>query len=232
MTGSSKRLPWNSRIYRRSATRLRQLCTGLALAVLPGIAQAACTGHHQYPIAQAPEAGVRLLALAQADLERFFEMRLTDICVDEEELGAYYSLGDRNIVIGREFLYEIANPPGDLNHAVAVLAHEVAHAFQHKHNLFDVLVENDPDRVKCIELHADFLAGGFMGSRGQTFRVDAQELTNMFFAFGDEYVASDSHHGLSQERFVAFRQGFRSTGVDVITLSSLGIAYVSQTACD
>jgi hypothetical protein len=131
-----------------------------------------------------------------------------------------------------QFFLDVANPPGNLNRAIAVIAHEAAHAFQTKHGLLDMLVETNPHRVKCIELHADFLAGGYMGWRGRLYDIEEGNLSEMFYQLGDGYTDADGHHGLGPERFLSFRQGFRTVTDDEITLSSMGIAYVSQAKCD
>lgn len=196
-------------------------------------AEPSCANAYQYP-AEDIESDImrQILVGARRDIEEFFDFRFDAFCMDDEEYGAYYDVQENLLVVGSEFFLDIANPPGNINRAIAVLAHEAAHAFQAKHGLLNMLVETNPHRVKCIELHADFLAGGYMGWRAKKYNIDARNLAEMFYDLGDELAGKDIHHGRKAERFISFRQGFLTESTDEITLSSVGIAYVSQATCD
>lgn len=216
---------------RRAATYLVVGMAALALYAAP--ARAGCSGAYQFPVEDLEASVLRDVLMATRDeIEQFFDFRFDAFCMDEEEYGAYYDIKDNTLVVGVQFFLDVANPPGNLNRAIAVIAHEAAHAFQTKHGLLDMLVETNPHRVKCIELHADFLAGGYMGWRARHYEIEEGSLTEMFYQLGDGYTGDDGHHGLGPERFLSFRQGFRSVTDDEITLSSMGIAYVSQANCD
>lgn len=206
-----------------------------ALAYGLGAAPAAagCTGVYQYDVKELEESVFRqVLVTTQDEIERFFNFRFDAFCMDEEEYGAYYDIRSNTLVVGTEFFLDVANPPGNLNRAIAVIAHEAAHAFQTKHGLLNMLIETNPHRVKCIELHADFLAGGYMGWRARLYDIEVSNIAEMFFDLGDGLTDNDGHHGLGAERFLSFRQGFHTVTDDEITLSSMGIAYVSQAKCD
>ncbi|KUF09639.1 hypothetical protein AVJ23_15880 [Pseudoponticoccus marisrubri] len=196
--------------------------------------EAACDGPYQFNVKELDAELYRRLFLSlQSELERFFNIEFSAFCLDEEEMGAYYDVQTNEVTIGIEFFIEQASPPGNINGAIAILAHEAAHSFQTRHGLLDMLKEQNPHRVKCIELHADFLAGGFMGWRSQSFDISEKNIAKIFFNLGDGDSLNDRHHhGLGAERYLSFLQGFRTQNVDEITLSSLGIAYVSQTNCD
>lgn len=205
----------------------------LGLAVQAAQAEAQCAGPYQFPVEEMEASVLRdVLTTTRGEIEQFFDFRFAAFCLDEEEYGAYYDVGENTLVVGVQFFLDVANPPGNLNRAIAVIAHEAAHAFQAKHGLLDMLVETNPHRVKCIELHADFLAGGYMGWRARAYDVEEGNLAEMFYRLGDGYTDTDGHHGLGPERFLSFRQGFRTVTEDEITLSSMGIAYVSQAKCD
>jgi predicted metalloprotease len=203
------------------------------LSVAAGVARAECEGEYQFPIKDLDNAVMRdLMLTAQSEMERFFNVELDVFCMDDEELGAFYRPRTNTMVIGTDFFFETANPPGNINNVLAVLSHEIAHTFQVHHGLLDHLVSNDLHRVKCIELHADFLAGGYMGWRSRTYDVEIKSLTKLFFGFGDNVTSDQSHHGLPQERFLSFRAGFASIADDEVTLSSMGMGYVAQAKCD
>lgn len=216
---------------RRALAYLAAGLVGLALHAAPARAQ--CAGAYQFPVDDLEASVLRDVLVATRDeIERFFDFRFAAFCMDEEEYGAYYDIKSNTLVVGVQFFLDVANPPGNLNRAIAVIAHEAAHAFQTKHGLLNMLVETNPHRVKCIELHADFLAGGYMGWRARLYDIEEGNLTEMFYQLGDGYTDDDGHHGLGPERFLSFRQGFRTVTDDEITLSSMGIAYVSQAKCD
>jgi hypothetical protein len=106
----------------------------------------------------------------------------------------------------------------------ALIAHEFAHAMQHKRRF---------PRVggKWAELHADFLAGWFTGHRGRhTFQNDALILKS-FFDKGDFEFFSEDHHGTPQERANAFYHGYllnRQSGVAFGTHAyEYGIQYLN-----
>lgn len=217
---------------RRNAAYPGMILTTLGL-LMAAPARAQCSGPFQFPIAELKESVFhRVLETTRDEIERFFDFRFAAFCMDEEEYGAYYNIESNTLVVGVQFFLDVANPPGNINRAIAVLAHESAHAFQAKHGLLNMLVETNPHRVKCIELHADFLAGGYMGWRARLYDIDVTNMSEMFYQLGDDLTVDDGHHGLSAERFLSFRQGFQTVTEDEITLSSMGIAYVSQAKCD
>lgn len=205
----------------------------LALGCITGTAQAGCEGEYQFPIEELENTVMRdLMLTAQVEMERFFDVELDSFCMDDEELGAFYRPRTNTMVIGTDFFFETANPPGNINNVLAVLSHEIAHTFQVRHGLLDQLVNDDLHRVKCIELHADFLAGGYMGWRSRTYDIEIANLTTLFFGFGDNFTSDQGHHGLPQERFLSFKTGFASIADDEVTLSSMGMGYVAQAKCD
>ncbi len=216
--------------------RIRTFLSACTLAFGLGAATAAaaqCAGPYQFDVDEMDDSVFKqVLVTTRDDIERFFDFRFDAFCMDEEEYGAYFDVRENTLVVGTEFFLDVANPPGNINRAIAVIAHEAAHAFQTKHGLLNMLIETNPHRVKCIELHADFLAGGYMGWRARLYDITLSNMTEMFYSLGDSQTGSEGHHGLGAERFLSFRQGFQTVTDDEITLSSMGIAYVSQAKCD
>ncbi|MCZ4351870.1 hypothetical protein O4H61_05025 [Roseovarius aestuarii] len=215
--------------------RAAYLAAGLGAVMMagPGAAVAGCSGPFQFPVEDLDQSVFRqVLEVTRDEIERFFDFTFDAFCMDDEEYGAYYDIRANTLVVGTQFFLDVANPPGNINRAIGVIAHEAAHAFQTKHGLLNMLIETNPHRVKCIELHADFLAGGYMGWRARQYDIDVSKMTEMFFDLGDDMTQNDGHHGLGPERFLSFRQGFNTVTDDEITLSSMGIAYVSQAKCD
>lgn len=214
-----------------ATSSIAALALGFSLSA--GVAKAGCEGEYQFLIEDLDNTVMRdLMLTAQSEMERFFNVELDAFCMDDEELGAFYRPGTNTMIIGTDFFFETANPPGNINNVLAILSHEIAHTFQVNHGLLDHLKNDDLHRVKCIELHADFLAGGYMGWRSRTYDIEIENLTTLFFGFGDSFTSDQGHHGLPQERFLSFKTGFASIADDEVTLSSMGMGYVAQAKCD
>ncbi|MEI4194485.1 hypothetical protein [Roseovarius sp. E0-M6] len=90
-----------------------------------------------------------------------------------------------------------------------VIAHEFSHILQMQdQGIFDRL-QNRHDTVKFLELHADFMAGYYMGTKFSQQPDDLDTLSRKIFELGDNNFTNIGHHGTPQERHVALRAGFR-----------------------
>jgi hypothetical protein len=215
-----------------AGTPLRRALAALAFVLaLGGTAQAACEGS-EIPLSQLDNPGMRAyLASTIEELEGYYQVTFPAVCMSANEYGAYVDLGrDGTLVMGTDFIFGVAEH--SLNHVTAVLAHETAHRFQSFHDLLDKLTMADKNRVKCIELHADFMAGGFMRRRAEYMKVKPDDLAAVFFDLGDEGVHDYDHHGLGPERYVAFAAGFGRLFADVYENATTGMFYVSRAKCD
>jgi hypothetical protein len=193
-------------------------------------ARAACEGL-QYPLAQFDRPGLRAYLMGTiAELEGYFEVSYPTKCIEPNYPGAHVEIATGTLVLGTQLLDQLGQK--SLNHITAVLAHETAHQFQITHGLIQLLTKLDANRVKCIELHADYMAGGFMRWRAAYMNVDPVTLADSFFDLGDSFVHEYDHHGLFQERYVAFASGYSRLYKDVYTNASTGMKYVSQAKCD
>jgi hypothetical protein len=92
---------------------------------------------------------------------------------------------------------------------VTVCAHEFAHIVQFKTGIYDNLVVGD--RVKRLELHADFMSGFYAGRR-KLLKPDypAALFAATLYGLGDTNYNSPTHHGTSKERGDAVVAGFDS----------------------
>lgn len=89
----------------------------------------------------------------------------------------------------------------------AVCAHEFAHIRQYQTPLFARL--DRPDTAKLVELHADFLAGYYLGRLQRNF--GAEELVALgrsWETLGDSEFTRREHHGTREERIAAMEAGF------------------------
>ena len=63
--------------------------------------------------------------------------------------------------------------------------------------------------MKFLELHADFVAGYYMGTKFGQNPQDLETLSRKIFELGDNNFTNVGHHGTPQERHIALRAGFR-----------------------
>lgn len=97
---------------------------------------------------------------------------------------------------------------------VAVIAHEFAHIWAFRRGVMDDLNAGQPT-VKRSELHADYLAGFFLGMRKRAnSAIKLQAAGDLFHRLGDNNFNSSNHHGTSTERVAAAERGFRTGYVD------------------
>lgn len=121
------------------------------------------------------------------------------------------SRSDGTVLFGRRLLERCLKSREHPDVAVsAVCAHEFGHIAQYKYELNKRLSARQSS-VKRNELHADFLAGYFAGVR-KLDRPDfpAAVYATTQYAFGDDRVDSDRHHGRPEERAAAIVKGFET----------------------
>lgn len=93
-------------------------------------------------------------------------------------------------------------------HAVAgIMAHEFAHILQ--------LRANSRLSGRARELHADFLAGYYLGRKSYFLPTDIRGFANSLFEKGDHAFWSREHHGTPHERVNAMVAGFQSANADL-----------------
>jgi hypothetical protein len=91
-----------------------------------------------------------------------------------------------------------------------VIAHEWAHVLQFKRH-----VRNHAATAAPIELHADYLAGWYMGMKGERMMIAYEELKSQFYSLGDNDFSNADHHGTPEERARALAKGYElaKTGI-------------------
>ena len=90
-----------------------------------------------------------------------------------------------------------------------VIAHEFAHIMQFSDPARYSRLLDHHGTVKFLELHADFMAGYYMGTKFADKPQDLETLARKIFELGDNNFTSIGHHGTPEERHVALRAGFR-----------------------
>jgi hypothetical protein len=92
---------------------------------------------------------------------------------------------------------------------MGVIAHEFGHIAQFDSGLHSRLSRGQPT-VRLVELHADYLAGFYAGTRARTNKaLHTDDLGDAFFSIGDTQFSNRQHHGTPSERVQALTQGFR-----------------------
>lgn len=137
---------------------------------------------------------------------------------------------DGTILFGTNLLRELLAIPDIRETGVAaVCAHEFGHILQYKLGLDRRLVGSD-GRVKRLELHADFMAGYFAGTRKrENHSYPAVVFANTQDKFGDSQFSDTNHHGTPAERGAAVVQGYHaahSNNLGFTDAVSAGVRYV------
>lgn len=113
----------------------------------------------------------------------------------------------------------------------AVLAHEFAHALQHKSGMYEYWRDG-----KKPELHADFLAGFYMGKKELLSKDKLTAFANEFYGNGDFDFFAPQHHGTPEERRCAFLEGYmvsKDYDFNIYQAYNAGIDYIRLlAACD
>jgi hypothetical protein len=109
-----------------------------------------------------------------------------------------------------------------------ILAHEFAHHVQFRSSHYQELIAADPNKtVRLVELHADYLAGWYIG-QGTSTSVDAvAAFAEALFQRGDDAFRDPSHHGTPIERYAVMLKGFFS-GRKGGTQGSLSVSNASN----
>ncbi len=136
------------------------------------------------------------------------------------------------VVIGKAMASQLLTSPAVKNvpgaALAAVVAHEFAHAYQRLNGIYDRLVDDDPAHYgqtpyRLLELHADLLAGFYMGRRSGFGAGAALDVTTAFVALGDSDFNNATHHGQPAERAVCMYRGLNLANVAAMTVGQAAI---------
>jgi hypothetical protein len=138
---------------------------------------------------------------------------------------------DGSVLYGkRYFLAAMSQPEGPEVVVTATCAHEFGHIVQYKHKLIEQLNQGQ-QTVKRSELHADFLAGYFAGTRKlQKPDYPAAVYATSRYAHGD-FRSGRRHHGTPEERAAAVIRGFETAYKERRSFAEtlqIGVNYVSR----
>jgi|688.fasta_scaffold270836_1 hypothetical protein len=158
-------------------------------------------------------------------LERFFNL---DVTLKYSDGSPAYLPNSKTIVTGNDYINFDLNARQNSKYVnevyKAVMAHEFAHALQDINGMFEYWSEG-----KQPELHADFLAGFYIGKNGLIAKDKLISFANEFVYLGDFDYFDPDHHGTPKERTCAFLEGYK-VAVDydfnIYQAYSVGIDYI------
>jgi hypothetical protein len=112
-----------------------------------------------------------------------------------------------------------------------VMAHEFAHIWLYSTgDLGKLGPEGEPRSTKRMELHADYLAGFYVGQRQRANRsISLYKTGSEIWKIGDKNYDDPAHHGTAPERLAAAESGFKISflqGRDASYAYSAGLDYV------
>lgn len=126
------------------------------------------------------------------------------------------------IQMGKTLMLDEFVNNGNENSIIAIMAHEFGHIIQVKYNLN----ASGTWIGKYPELHADFMAGWYMGTKQYITKEELHKMAYSFWDKGDGDYFSPSHHGTNEERTSAFMMGYWNANLALVDAYNKGIEYV------
>ena len=151
----------------------------------------------------------KILHNQEVDLETFFGVNINlSFGIEQSRSGnAFFSpfcsslYCNGQIVLGTYLMTELSQKKDSYIRLVAVFAHEFAHAMQHKYGW--------SGNSKWRELHADYLAGFYLGKNSSLNQSEVISTFNEFSSRGSFDFNNPDFHGTPEERGCAFLEGFK-----------------------
>lgn len=131
---------------------------------------------------------------------------------------------DGTITFGSYCIKECLNKSFGDQRIIAILAHEFGHAIQAKFRMPEL-------SAKLPELHADYLAGYYIGQRGIIEKTLLEIFATEFYSKGDNDFFSPDHHGTPNERKCAFLEGYKMAidyKFNTVQAFSAGVDYIAK----
>jgi len=151
----------------------------------------------------------KILHNQEVDLETFFGVNINLFFgIEQSRSGnAFFSpfcsslYCNGQVVLGTYLMTELSRKSDSYTRLVAVFAHEFAHAMQHKYGW--------SGNSKWRELHADYLAGYYLGKNSSLNQSEVISTFNEFSSHGSFDFNNPDFHGTPEERGCAFLEGFK-----------------------
>lgn len=112
-----------------------------------------------------------------------------------------------------------------------VMAHEFAHIYQYETEFYELLSQWQ-DTNKLVELHADYLAGYYLGlKRLRSGEIDIKAFLDTLYLGGDTDFNSTTHHGTPFERKEVMLAGYKTgltNNTNVYHVAQMGMNFVKS----
>jgi len=156
-----------------------------------------------------------------ARLNQMFRLRAKMHFIDDSASPNAYASPEGVVYLGRTLmLKELTDEENGPSAIMGILAHEWAHIAQITHS------GGLPGVV--AELHADYLAGYYLGRQKTKRRFDIKGFASSLFAKGDYQVFDPQHHGTPKQRVRAMLAGFQVSELSLPEAYERGLAYVDR----
>ncbi len=134
------------------------------------------------------------------------------------------------VIFGKQLLSDELTKRSSGGLAIAgIIAHEFAHIYQYQSGLDRVLGRLQKTN-KLIELHADYLAGYYLGLKRLTnSENDIKVFLDALYLRGDTHFNSPTHHGTPFERKQVMLEGYKiglTNNTDVHQVAEMGMELV------
>jgi hypothetical protein len=154
-----------------------------------------------------------ILFKQKEDLESFFGVEIQLLFGTEisRSGNAFFSPAcpslycDGKVVLGKYLMLELSRLSNSYTRLLGVFAHEFGHAMQHKYGW--------SGNSKWRELHADYLAGFYLGKTRVMTQSDVVSSFREFSSRGDFDFYNPDHHGTPEERGCSFYEGYKFASV-------------------
>lgn len=110
-----------------------------------------------------------------------------------------------------------------------IIAHEFAHIYQYQTGFYRLL-KRSQNTNKLVELHADYLAGYYLGlKRLRNSEIDIKVFLDALYLRGDTHFNSPTHHGTPFERKHVMLEGYKiglTNNTDIHQVAEMGMELV------
>jgi hypothetical protein len=158
-------------------------------------------------------------------MEKEFNLDVNIYAYDDGNSPNAFAISDPySIIIGKTLMLDEFVNTENSNSIIAIMAHEFGHIIQYKYQL----KKYNGWIGKWPELHADFMAGWYIGKKQYIAQQDLEKIINSFWDKGDDNYFSKDHHGTPEERSFAFIEGYLNTSFNVKEAYLFGTNFISN----
>jgi hypothetical protein len=112
-----------------------------------------------------------------------------------------------------------------------IMAHEFAHIYQYQTSFYQLLTQSQQTH-KLLELHADYLAGYYLGlKRLRSGEIDIKAFLDSLYLRGDMDFNSPTHHGTPMQRKQVMLDGYKiglTNNIDIYQVAAMGMELVEN----